>query len=263
MPRRAPSPEATVSLGCAINLSHGVAASVEPARANEVLLNGKSIDIAPVRYVLSTLAPEPVRVSLDTPLPIGCGFGVSAAAALSAAFALERRFALGLSRDRLGLVAHIAEVQSTTGLGDVGTQLCGGVVYRRCKMGPLDCVQIITEKRPLYYRAFGELSTKSVLTSEATLALITKEGQMAVDWLERHSMKTSLEEIMDRSYMFSLATGLMTHPGVINHIRAIREMNAHAMMILLGHSILTTHKPSASNAWISCEIDTLGTRFLS
>src|SRR5262245_21122209 len=98
LPRLRPSPYQTCSLGFALTLDVGVTAAIAPAAARQVILNGQPIDLPPVREVLDEMldeADEPVAVHLETALPLGCGFGVSAAAALSAAFALNCRFRLG------------------------------------------------------------------------------------------------------------------------------------------------------------------------
>ena len=127
------SAEKTCSRGVAINLSHGVVAALRPATSILTTLNGRPIDLPPVRHVVETLAPEPVALQFETALPLGCGFGVSAACALTAAFAIARRYDLPSSRTELGMAAHVAEVVHRTGYGDVASQLCGGFVYRRCQ----------------------------------------------------------------------------------------------------------------------------------
>ena len=110
VPSFGPTPGETVSRGLAFCLESGVTAAIERSAHYAVLLNGRPINLLPVLEVLRELAPEPVTLHLETELPLGCGFGVSAAGALSAAFALNRYFSLGRSREQLGLIAHTAEV---------------------------------------------------------------------------------------------------------------------------------------------------------
>jgi pantoate kinase len=179
-----PTPEATVSRGCAICLDRGVAAAVAPttARTHSVRLNGRPIGIAAVHDVLSHLALSPTLVELESPLPIGCGFGVSAAAALATAFALERRFESGRTREDLARIAHTADVVNRTGIGDVGAQLAGGVVHRRGRTGPFDCERLDVLDRSLFVRVFGPLATADVLASPAILEAIRREGAAALEW---------------------------------------------------------------------------------
>jgi len=62
-----------------------------------------------------------VRVSLvqEVQIPIGAGFGASAASATSAVFAVAASLELNLSKADLALCAHRAEIMEQTGLGTV------------------------------------------------------------------------------------------------------------------------------------------------
>ena len=260
-PHIADTPLATYSRGCAINLDRGVTAAVAPAASMQILLNGRAVNIEPVRTVLEALAPEPVRITFETPLPLGCGFGVSAACCLTAAFALARRFDLGLSRMELGLIAHRAEVTHRTGFGDVNSQLCGGVVLRSCQRGPLDSVRLSAAPQELFYTVTGEIRTASVLSDPASLIAIARAGDDAVRWLEAERENPTVGAILDRAVTFSEAAGLLTSSLVRTAIGAVRRAGGHAMMIMLGQSVLAT-QPSDSGTWTPCRIDGEGTRYL-
>jgi pantoate kinase len=263
LPQLRPSPDETCSLGFALNLDEGVSAAVVPAAAHQVLLNGQPLDLPPVREVLDELAPEPVAVHLETPLPLGCGFGVSAAGALSTAFALDRRFGLGRARADLGMTAHRAEVRHRTGIGDVAAQLCGGAVYRRCRTGPLDCMRLdAVPQSALYYRSFGPLATKAVLGSAPLARRLAEAGRRAVDWLEQHRAEATLGALLDRSLEFAEETGLLTHPLVRSAIYEVRALGGRATMIMLGHSVLAALPPAEGSGWTRCGLDLQGTRLL-
>jgi pantoate kinase len=263
LPQLRPSPDETCSLGFALNLNQGVTAAVAPAAAHQVFLNGKSIDLPPVREVLDSLAPEPVAVHLETPLPLGCGFGVSAASALSVAFALNRRFGLGRICEELGMVAHRAEVKHRTGLGDVPSQLCGGVVYRRCRSGPFDCVRLdVQAPAALCYRSFGPLPTGAILGSASIAPRLAEAGRRAVDWLDMRQAETTLDDLLDRSLAFAEETGLLTNPLARGAIDQVRALGGRATMIMLGQSVLATRPGDDDPAWTHCGIDPDGTRLL-
>ncbi len=66
-------------------------------------------------------------------LPIGAGFGLSAAALVATAVAVNRLQGLGLTIQECYAFAHSAEVRSGTGLGDVAACQEGG---RDCRTGP-------------------------------------------------------------------------------------------------------------------------------
>ena len=59
-------------------------------------------------------------------LPLGYWFGISGASALATAYALNRLLKLKKSNKELAIIAHIAEVESKTGLGDVTNQYYWG-----------------------------------------------------------------------------------------------------------------------------------------
>ena len=219
--------EQTVSRGLSFCLDRGVTTSVQPASRKEVVLNGKPIEIAPVRQVLEELAPEPVSVILDTPLPLGCGFGVSAAATLGTAFVLNRLFELGRSAHQLAMLAHVAEVNHLTGIGDVAAQVKGGIVYRRCLTGPLDAVRLDhVPAAELAYLCFGPLSTSRVLNSPSTVAAIAAAGERAVDWLSEHLESATIASLLDRSFQFAQESQLLTSPAVRDAIHEARRGGA-------------------------------------
>ncbi len=256
------NPSTTFSRGCAITLDHGVSAAVRPAPSRRSYLNGRPVRIDPVDHVLDALAPEPVEVWFETPLPLGCGFGVSAACCLAAAFALGRRFDLPLSRHDLGMAAHIAEVNHRTGLGDVAAQLCGGVVYRRCQLGPLDCLPVDLSVSALYYRVFGDIATAKILQSAGMMRLIMERGEEATEWLKGRLNDVTLGEIFDRSLDFDRRVGLLQDPEVVGAIEDVCRDGGHALMILLGRSVLATRPAGDGQGWTACRVDQIGTRWL-
>ena len=255
------SPRTTYSRGCAINLDRGVTAAVWPAESMRILLNGRAVSIGPAQSVIDAIAPEPLCVAFETPLPLGCGFGVSAACCLTAAFAIARRYDLALGRAELGMLAHRAEVTHRTGFGDVNSQLCGGVVVRNCRSGPLDADQLACAPQTLYYSVTGEIRTASVLGDPASLHAIAEAGDGAMRWLEGCGANPKLGVIMNRAVTFAEDAGLLTSERVRTAIGAVRSASGHAMMIMLGQSVLAT-APADGSAWTECRIDAGGTRYL-
>lgn len=69
-------------------------------------------------------------------VPAGYGLGCSAAAALSLSYALDAELDAGLGRERAALVAHEAEIECRTGLGDVLAAYHGGFEIRVAAGGP-------------------------------------------------------------------------------------------------------------------------------
>ena len=263
VPSFGPTPGETVSRGLAFCLEAGVTAAIEPSANRAVLLNGQPINLLPVLEVLRELAPEPVTIHLETELPLGCGFGVSAAGALSAAFALNQYFSRGRSREQLGLIAHAAEVIHQTGVGDVAAQLCGGIVYRRCRGGPFDCLRMDHVMVPtLYYRSFGPLSTRDVLSSTSMAAKLATAGTSAIEWLAANFASATIDSLLERSRQFAIETGLLTDPSVRDAIQSVTSAGGAATMIMLGHAVLATIPAGTAGQWTACQIDPHGTRLI-
>ena len=98
----------------------------------EIYVNGKR-DNAPVtqlalKYLLRT---NPIHLVVKTKLelPMGQGFGMSAASTLSATYALTS--ITGISQIEAIKASHRAEVQLKTGLGDVISSSFGGIEIRK------------------------------------------------------------------------------------------------------------------------------------
>jgi pantoate kinase len=258
------SPATTYSRGCSINLKQGVFATVFPFRKNQLWLNKKPLEMGAVRHVIQSLAPEPTSVYFETPLPLGCGFGVSAACCLSAAFAISKHYDLDVSRNELGLIAHEAEVIHKSGLGDVASQLCGGVVYRKCETGPLDVEKLLIKPTPLFYRVFNGIDTSKVLSSQNNLKMIAKKGEIATQWLQKHAKAESIDmqQLLARSHEFSKETELLVDTEICEMIRKVNETGGQATMIMLGQAVLATMAHNVPPNWTECIVDQEGARWL-
>jgi pantoate kinase len=279
VPNVGTSLEDTSSAGCGICISDGVTAAVRPAAMVNVFLNGREIDFPPVRTVIAQLAPEPVEVFLETPVPLGCGFGISAASTLTTAFALAKRFSLEKTRWGLGEIALRAEIQHRTGIGDPVSQLFGGVVLRRWRTGHFDAESLDLGDSPrlhgglasshgglaippLYYRVFGPLSTKSVLSNPDLVRRLAEEGRGCVEWLDQNRQTFTLEQLFDRTLDFAQKSGLVTDARVIHAIDEVQRNGGRAMMVMLGQSVLASRLPADATGWRECRIDTQGTRYI-
>ena len=69
-----------------------------------------------------------IRVNHQVEVPIGAGYGASAAGAVSTAMALARVFGMNLSLNQIGQIAHFAEIRCATGLGSVSGVIRGGMI---------------------------------------------------------------------------------------------------------------------------------------
>ena len=81
------------SLGMGFTVKEGVEVIVSEQNETEVLFNGERINFPTVRAVVNRLTQNSgivgIKVDITSPLPLGCGFGLSGAAALATAYALN------------------------------------------------------------------------------------------------------------------------------------------------------------------------------
>ena len=116
------------SLGAGVLLDKGVITEIDECDEFSILINGKKDEYNEV-IILKTI--ELMKKDFDFDLnnvlikqiiqvPIGCGFGTSAASAIGTAICINEHLDLGLSIEECGKYAHLAEVQLGTGLGDKG-----------------------------------------------------------------------------------------------------------------------------------------------
>ena len=242
------------SRGAGITLSDGVTATVRPANDISILLNGETVEIGAVERVLHTLeAPAEVRGVTD--LPLGSGFGVSGAMALGTALATNAAFDRRLSENELVTIAHGAEVQAGTGLGDVVAQARGGVPIRLEPGGPQDnLLDGIPARGRIEYHTVGEISTDDVLAGE-TEALNEAGKQALSDVVE----EPTIYRFMRASRTFSREAGLLTE-AVHDVITDVTEAGGNAAMAMLGETVfaLGTGLSDAGYDPRVCRIHTAG-----
>ena len=164
------------SLGMGFTVSHGVTATVSEAARTEIAFNGEVFDFATVRHVVEALSSRPVRVSLESGLPLSGGFGLSGASALATAFALDAALGLGLDERVLGMAAHVAEVTNLTGLGDVCGQFRGGCLAKLVPGDPLASVALPVPEQAVFYRYFGPIRTRDIIGDPGRAARINAAG---------------------------------------------------------------------------------------
>jgi pantoate kinase len=219
------------SQGGGIALSSGVTVTVRPAEETEVVLNGTDVEMAAVERVLETLQTT-AAVRGVTDLPLASGFGVSGAMALGTALACNAAFDRQLSANELVTIAHGAEVQAGTGLGDVVAQARGGITIRLEPGGPHhNVLDGIPARERVEYLALGELSTADVL-DEDTDAL-DEPGKQALSTVVE---KPTVDSFMRASRRFARESGLLTD-DVRGVIIDVNGAGGQAAMAMLGKTV--------------------------
>ena len=196
------------SCGAGFLLSSGVRTSISPADSLTVNVNqGDSIIIDEVLSILEI--ETDFKITQDIQLPIGAGFGTSAASALSLTLALNEFLDLGYSMELCGQIAHMAEVNLSGGLGDVIAQTGQGLVLRTKPGAPGigEIKSFDSEDVYIGWKTFGGIETSSIIRNPHHRQVISEAG---AKYLELFEAEPNLENFLTFSNRFSHETKLMS-----------------------------------------------------
>jgi len=259
-----PDPVKAGSVGCGLCLETGVTARVTTSTTGTtdtpdtldtaditgsgvlIRLNAEQIDLPTVEYVVESLlgaGHSQCVVELRADVPLGYGFGVSGAAALATALAVNTDLGQGLTMEQAAAVAHSAEVVNRTGMGDVAGQYAGGLVIRTVAGAPgVGAVKKVpVDAMEVSWVCMGEISTSSVLEDEKTMERINILGQRA---LKAMLKRPGVEHFMSLSRDFAFETGLVS-PGAADAIEAVEASGGLASMAMLGDAVFALGDVSA------------------
>ncbi|MDR2944377.1 MAG: pantothenate kinase [Methanosarcinales archaeon] len=243
------------SIGAGLVLNQGICSEVTPYRGkgeNAVYLNGVKQNSAEsanaVLTVISELSksaeqkynsPFYFEIKENISLPIGSGFGLSAAGALSAAFAAGSALHLGLSDNTLIEIAHYAEIINGSGLGDVAGIAAGGLAVREIPGGSLHGkyysvpLPKTDRRKKIYCLVLGELSTKAVITNADCAGKINKAGAEA---FKNFLKKPDLDSFMTESLSFTKSAGLLSSEAEAV-IDSIDKADGTAAQAMIGNTV--------------------------
>jgi pantoate kinase len=154
--------------------------------------------------------PYDVAIEHEVQIPIGAGFGSSAAGALTAGLALAKALNLQLTYNQIGRIAHVAEVQCKTGLGTVGPLMLGGCVLTLEPGAPGLAVIDRIPLPPDYVivaGVFDSRPTKAVLSSPGKREAVNRWGGRT---LEAILAEPSVENLLAQSLEFAERAGFMS-----------------------------------------------------
>jgi pantoate kinase len=192
--------------------------SVSEARVNRirVFINGKLAPEAETTRTVSQMLLSKagkfydVMINHKVDVPIGAGFGSSAAGALTVGLALSKALELPLTYNQIGRIAHVAEVQCKTGLGTVGPLMLGGCILTVEPGAPgisvIDRIPI-RDDYVVVAGVFGSTPTKQVLASAEKRREVNRWGRKT---LEAILAEPSVENFMACCLEFAEKTGFMT-----------------------------------------------------
>ena len=272
-PEPGPTPEGTGSRGAGFCISLGARVAVEamPAYMNEVSpMEGSRVPpvmaTALSGYLQRSPSPTALRVGLELELPVGQGFGMSGAMTFAALVAADAQLHLaGGDVEVLLAHAHSAEVEHSTGLGDVIAQARGGIDVRwRQGLPPAGRVEHVRQQAELLL-AWGDepLHTRTVLTDpEARRRL----RAACVPRLEGLQGEPDIAWLLRAGRGFAEEAGLMGDQ--VKRMVDICDRHGGASQVMLGNSVFATGDLDAMGIelegagfhWTLVDIDNEGVR---
>ncbi|MBQ2636520.1 MAG: GHMP kinase [Methanobrevibacter sp.] len=219
------------SCGVGFLLSKGVKTTVSRSDKLDIAVNQG--DSTVIDEVLSILDIETnFKITQDIQLPIGAGFGTSAASALSLTLALNEFLNLGYSHELCGQIAHMAEVNLGAGLGDVIAQTGKGLVLRTSPGAP-GIGEIKSFKEDVYvaWKTFGEIETSSIIQDPKHKQVISQSG---LKYLELFEAEPTLENFLSFSNKFSHETKLVSDDvrNLIDYFNSSSDILGSSMAML-------------------------------
>jgi pantoate kinase len=190
-----------------------------PAKRNSVhvTINGRAslkaaTTLSVARKILElTHSTFEVTVKHRVEVPIGAGFGTSAAGALGTALALSKALDLAFTYNELGRLAHAAEIECKTGLGTVGPLMIGGCILTTEPGAPgtaiIDRIPL-TADHVIVAGVFEGIPTKNVLSSPQKRLVVNKSGRKT---LERILSDPSISNFMSCCLNFAEETSFMNN----------------------------------------------------
>jgi len=234
------TPGTTGSAGAGIVIEEGVMARAVPSRSRAVTLvspEGRPVKGGPplIETAMERLGVF-AGVTVESTLPVGAGFGLSAAALLSSISALSALFDLGLPDPEVASLAHEIEVIHRTGLGDVAACQGGGI---ECRKGP--GVRAEIERIPcpggiLHAVSLGPIPTPQILADSSRMERIGRAfpGRCPRD----------IDDLFRLSRAFADGSGLVT-PPVREVLDACDRAGVRASMTMLGEGVFALGEEAA------------------
>jgi pantoate kinase len=261
----------TGSRGAGINISLGAISEItvksSPVQNLEIYVNNKKSNAPVIKLALKhMISNNPIHVVVKTclDLPYGQGFGMSAASALSATYALSK--IIGVSKNEAMKASHFSEVSLKTGLGDVLASCFGGVEIRKTAgLPPWGVIEHIPGKYELVLCIIGKkLDTKKVLLDKSKTMSIINYGKFCTKKILENP---SIENLFFLSQTFTKKTKIADK----HVLEAIDCANQYGMasMCMLGNSVFALGKTeelckvlSSFGKVFVCCVDEIGARIL-
>jgi len=168
-------------------------------------------------------------------IPVGYGLGSSGAVALSLSFALDQALETKLDKTTIGQIAHNAEVNCKTGLGDVLASFHGGFEIRVKPGAPgIGCVEkIFTNEISVIMICFAPISTNKFI-KERLSQINGLGGKMVNRLLESKNYK----HFQDMSLEFAKFVDVIT-PRMQKLVNELSKNNIKCGIAFFGETVFS------------------------
>jgi pantoate kinase len=236
------------SMGAGFSIKQGVTTKVkiqtkEDQESNfKITTNGYQSDKTDVsEFVLNEFlklgefSTNFFEIEHNISIPVGYGLGSSGAVALSLSYALDEALQTKLEKTVIGKIAHNAEVNCKTGLGDVLASYHGGFEIRVKPGAPgIGHVEkISTEKISIVMICFSPISTNKFI-KERLSQINGLGGKMVSRLLE----SKNYENFQDMSLEFAKYIDVMT-PKMQKLVEELSKNNIKCGIALFGETIFS------------------------
>ncbi len=235
-------------------------------RSKLASISMKTVELIKNRF---NLDDKKIRIDHQFKIPIGTGFGVSAACALGTSIGLVKALDLPLTYQGAGAIAHLAEIEMKSGLGDVIAEMTGGVVIRTHEGSPgwgrTDKIIQNSLKRNnqelfIISKTLGEIQTSHIIEDPIWKKKINQTGK---NLLKKLLETPNIETFIKLSKKFAEETLLM-NSELKEVVDIMEEETIGASMAMLGNTafaISETPDSSVEGVIIS-KIDDRGCRLI-
>lgn len=271
------------SRGAGIALDTGVVTNLdltEKARSNgsniEVTINGekdqknttitnKTLEIMDAKFNISSILEENLlKIDHEVDVPIGAGFGISAACAIGTSLGIAKLLKLNMTFNQTTNMAHLAEIEMQSGLGDVVAEVNGGITLRikegAMGVGVLD--KLLPKNEDLYIicKSLGGIETSEIIGDPGHKERINKTGGAMLNQLLKDPVP---ETFLKLSKKFAVNTQLLS-PEVSEIIDILETETMGASMAMLGNTAFAISKTPETSLEdvIIARIDEQGCRYL-
>jgi len=207
--------------GGGFGIARGVSARVTARRTSEtritIRINSKlAPEAQTTRWAIEKLLKNAgktlgVHVDVKVSVPIGAGFGTSAAGTLASCLALADAAEIPITMNELGRLTHIAEVMNHTGLGTASALLTGGFVLvaepGAPGVGLVDRL-FFPEGHSIICAYLGPISTRDVLAQSNLASKVNPLAQRAMEAIRK---RPDLSTFLNEARKFSEGVGFQTN----------------------------------------------------